>query len=149
MAAEENKAAFRRVPEEVINSGNLDLADEVVASDYIEHVRLPPGVPGGLEGFKAFFTMVRAAFPDLHYTLENVLAEGEMVAGHATVRGTHQGEFLGIAPTGREVTWTETHVGRFENGKLVEHWANTDDLGLMQQIGAVPELGEQGVEPSH
>ena len=64
-------------------------------------------------------------------------------------RGTHQGEFMGIAPTGREVTWTETHVGRFENGKLVEHWGNSDDLGMMQQIGAVPEPGEQGVEPSH
>ncbi len=64
--------------------------------------------------------MVRSAFPDLHYAVENTLAEGEMAAGHVRVRGTHQGEFLGIAPTGREVTWTETHVGRFENGKLVE-----------------------------
>ena len=149
MSVDENKAAFRRLPEEIINSGNLDLADEVFASDYIEHIPPPPGMPGGLEGFKAFFTMVRSAFPDLHYTVENVLAEGEMVAGHVTVRGTHQGEFLGIAPTGREVTWTETHVARFENGKLVEHWGNTDDLGTMQQLGAVPEIGEQGVEPSH
>ena len=93
--------------------------------------------------------MVLSAFPDLHYTVENVLAEGEMTAGHLTVRGTHQGEFLGIAPTGREVTWKETHVARFENGKLVEHWGNTDDLGIMQQLGAVPGIAEQGVEPSH
>ena len=57
--------------------------------------------------------------------------------------------FLGIAPTGREVTWTETHVGRFENDKLVEHWGDSDDLGLMRQLGAVPKMGEQGVEPSH
>ncbi len=61
----------------------------------------------------------------------------------------HQGEFLGVAPTGREVIWTETHVGRFEHGKLVEHWGDSDDLGLMQQIGAVLEMGEQEVEPSH
>ena len=64
-----------------------------------------------------------------------------MVAGPLTVRGTHQGEFMGITPTGNEVTWTETHVARFENGKLVEHWGNSDDLGMMQQIGAVSEPG--------
>ena len=80
MSADENKAAFRRIPEEIINSGNLYRADEVFASDYIEYVPTPPGVPGGLEGFKAFFTMVRSAFPDLHYTVENVLAEGEMTS---------------------------------------------------------------------
>jgi predicted ester cyclase len=147
--SEENKAAFRRIPEEIFNGGNLDLADEVVASDYIEHAPTPPGWPSGLEGFKMFVTTFRSAFPDLHYTVENSLAEGEMAAGNIIARGTHQGEFLGIAPTGREVTWRETHVGRFENGKLVEHWGNSDDLGLMQQIGALPELGEQGVEPSH
>jgi predicted ester cyclase len=149
MSAEENKVAFRRIPEEVFNSGNLDLADELFASDYIEHQPVSPGWPSGLEGLKMFVTMLRSAFPDLHYTVENTLAEGVMAAGHVTVRGTHQGEFLGIAPTGREVTWTETHIGRFENGKLVEHWGNGDDLSMMQQIGAVPKMGEQGVEPSH
>ena len=147
--SEENKAAFRRIPEELFNSGNLDLADELFSSDYIEHAPVPPGWPSGLEGFKMFVAMLHTAFPDLHYTVENVLAEGELAAGHVTVRGTHQGEFLGIAPTGREVTWSETHVGRFENGKLVEYWGNSDDLGIMQQLGAVPEPGEQGVEPSH
>ena len=99
-------------------------------------------MPGGLEGFKAFFTMLRAAFPDLRYAVENVLAEGDLVAGHLTVRGTHRGEFMGVAATGRQVTWTETHVGRVENGKLVEHWGNSDDLGLMQQLGAVPSPGQ-------
>jgi predicted ester cyclase len=96
-----------------------------------------------------FVTMLRSAFPDVHYTVENAVAEGDLAAGHVTVRGTHQGEFLGVAPTGREVTWTETYVGRFEHGKLVEHWGDSDDLGLMQQIGAVLEMGEQEVEPSH
>jgi predicted ester cyclase len=149
MSAEENKAAFRRIPKEVLNSGNPDLADEFFASDYIEHQPNPPGWPSGLEGFKAWVTLLHIAFPDVHYTVENVLAEGKMTAGHLTARGTHRGEFLGIAPTGREVTWTETHVGRYENGKLVEHWGNSDDLGLMQQMGAVPGMGVQGVEPSH
>jgi predicted ester cyclase len=149
MSAEENKAAFRRIPEEILNNGNLELADELFASDYIEHQTVPPGWPSGLEGFKMWVAMLRSAFPDVHYTVEHILAEGEMAAGHITARGTHQGEFLGIAATGREVTWTETHVGRFENGKLVEHWGDSDDLGLMQQLGAVPGTGEQGVEPSH
>ena len=149
MSAEENKAAFRRIPEEVLNSGNLELADELFASDYIEHTPVPPGWPSGLEGFKMFVTTLRSAFPDVHYTVETVFAEGEMVAGSITARGTHRGEYFGIAPTGREVTWTETHVGRYENGKLVEHWGNSDDLGVLQQIGAVPELGEPGVQPSH
>jgi predicted ester cyclase len=138
MSAEENKAAFRRIPEEVLNSGNPDLADEFFASDNIEHQPVRPGWPSGPERFKAWVTLLHSAFPDLHYTVENVLAEGEMTAGHLKVRGTHQGEFLGIAPTDRKVTWTETHVARFENGKLVEHWGNTDVLGMMQQMGAVP-----------
>ena len=149
MSAEQNKAAFRRIPEEVLNTGNLELTDELFASDYIEHTPVPPGWPSGLEGFKMFVTTLRSAFPDVHYTVETVFAEGEMAAGSITARGTHRGEYFGIAPTGREVTWTETHVGRYENGKLVEHWGNSDDLGLLQQIGAVPELGEPGVQPSH
>jgi predicted ester cyclase len=147
MSAEENKAVFRRIPEEVINTGNPDVAGEVIASDYVEHVPYPPGMPSGLEGWKLFFTMFHTAFPDMHYTVENILAEGDMVAMHVTARGTHQGEFMGVAPTGSEVTWTETHIGRFENGKLVEHWGNSDDLGMMEQFGAIPET-EQSEEAS-
>lgn len=147
MSAEENKAAFRRIPEEVINTGNPDVAGEVIASDYVEHVPYPPGMPSGLEGWKLFFTMFHTAFPDMRYTVENILAEGDMVAMHVTARGTHQGEFMGVAPTGREVTWTETHIGRFENGKLAEHWGNSDDLGMMEQFGAIPET-EQSEEAS-
>jgi predicted ester cyclase len=139
MSAEENKAAFRRIPEEVINGGNLDLADELFARDYIEHVPIPPGMPTGVEGFKAYFAMLRSAFPDLHYTVEAVLAEGDMTAGHLTARGTHSGSFMGIPATGRQVAWTETHIGRYEDGKLVEHWGNSDDLGMLQQLGAVPQ----------
>jgi predicted ester cyclase len=149
MSAEENKAAFRRIPEEVLNSGNLELADELFASDYIEHIPAPPGWPSGLEGFKMFVRTLRSAFPDVHYAVETVFAEGEMAAGSITAHGTHRGEYFGIAATGREVTWTETHVVRYENGKLVEHWGNSDDLGVLQQIGAVPELGQPGVQPSH
>ena len=141
MSAAENKAAFRRIPEEVINTGNLDLADELFAPDYVEHVAVPPGTPSGVAGFKAYFALLRAAFPDLRYTVEAVLAEGDLVAGHVTVRGTHRGEFMGIPATGKPVTWTETHVGRFAGGKLVEHWGDSDDLGRLRQLGAGPPAG--------
>jgi predicted SnoaL-like aldol condensation-catalyzing enzyme len=90
MSAEENKAAFRRIPEEVLNSGNLELADELFASDYIEHIPAPPGWPSGLEGFKMFVTTLRSAFPDVHYAVETVFAEGEMAAGSITAHGTHR-----------------------------------------------------------
>ncbi len=70
------------------------------------------------------------------------MAEADMVAGHMTVRGTHQGEFMGIPPTNREARWTETHIGRLENGKFVEHWADIDQLGMMQQLGVIPPPGQ-------
>ena len=142
MSTEENKAAFRRVPEEILNPGNLDLADELFAPDYVEHVPSPPGIPPGVEGIKTFYRALRAAFPDLHYTLEVLMAEADMVTGHVTARGTHQGEFMGIPPTNREVRWTETHIGRLENGKFVEHWADIDQLGMMQQLGVIPPPGQ-------
>ncbi len=138
MSVEANKAAFRRIPEDIFNTGNIELVDELFAAEYVEHQSAPPGVPTGVAGIKEFVTMFRAAFPDLHYTVEMTIAEGDIATGHVTVRGTHQGEFMGIPPTGKHVTWTETHIGRFENGKLVEHWGNGDDLGMMQQLGAIP-----------
>ena len=138
MSAEENKAIIRRIPEEVINTGNLDRVDEVIAADYVDHFPLPPGFPSGLEGFKLFWRMVLSAFPDLRYTVDDVIADGDKVVVRVTSRATHQGEFQGIPPTGRQVTWTEIHIGRLANGKLVEHWASVDQLGLLQQLGAIP-----------
>jgi predicted ester cyclase len=141
MSAEENKAAFRRLPEDVFNSGNLDLVDELVSSDYVEHQPVPPGWPTGLGGFKMFVTTLRSAFPDVHYTVENVLAEGEMAAGHVTARGTHQGESEAFGPpTGNRIDVTGITIERVsEEGKIVEVWTNFDHLGLMQQLGLVRE----------
>jgi steroid delta-isomerase-like uncharacterized protein len=137
MSVEANKAITRRIPVEVFNEGDLGAADEVIAADYTEHVPMP-GAPPGLAGFKQYVTMLRAAFPDLHYTVEDEIGEDDRVVGRMTVRGTHRGAFLGIPPTGKQVTWTEIHVGRVVDGKLVEHWANADMLSLLQQIGAIP-----------
>ncbi|MBI3978014.1 MAG: ester cyclase [Chloroflexi bacterium] len=138
MSVEQNKAILRRIPEEVFNKGNLAIADEIFAADYVEHVPLPPGLPAGLEGLKQFVTIVRSAFPDFHYTIDDVIAEGDQVVFRLTARGTQQGEFMGIPPTGKQATWTEIHIGRAAGGKLVEHWANYDHLGMLQQLGVVP-----------
>ena len=87
-------------------------------------------------------TMYRTAFPDLHFTVEDQIAEGDMVANRVTARGTHQGEFMGIAPTGKQVTVTGITIDRIAGDKLEESWASWDFLGLMQQLGAIPEPGE-------
>lgn len=139
MPAEENKATMRRIYD-VINEGNLDAAGGVIAEDVVEHATFPGQEPG-LAGFKQVIAMLRGAFPDLHFTIEDMIAEGDKVVARFTMSGTHQGEFMGIAATGNRVTITGIDVARFENGKGVEHWANQDDLGMMQQLGVIPAPG--------
>ncbi len=144
MSTEANKAAMRRIPAEVYNQGKLDVADEVLATDYTEHVPLPPGWPSGIAGLKQYVTMLRSAFPDFQYTVEDELAEGDKVVFRLTAQGTQLGEFMGIPPTGKRATWTEMHICRVADGKLVEHWANLDQLGLLQQLGVIPQPGQAG-----
>jgi steroid delta-isomerase-like uncharacterized protein len=138
-ASDTNKALVRRFYEDVINKGDMRLAEDVLAVDYVEH----PGLPGGesgLAGFKQFVAMVGTAFPDLHVTLEDLISEGDKVAARVTVSGTHKGVFLGsIAPTGKHVTWTGIDLIRIAGGKIAERWNQRDVLGLMQQLGAIPE----------
>lgn len=141
MATEQDRINFRRIPEEIFNQGKLELIDEIFASDYVEHDPLPPGVPGGREGLKQLIMALRAAFPDFHYTIEEQLAEGDKHVGRLIAHGTHQGDFMGIPPTGKTVSWGEIHFGRMVNGQLVEHWANQDQLGMLQQLGVIPMPG--------
>lgn len=138
--SEQNKAAFRAIPEKVINLGKFDTADQYFAQNYVDHA-LPPGLPAGVAGFQAFFTMLRTAFPDLQYIVEDVVAEGEKVAARVSVRGTMKGDFQGMKASGKTATWTEMHFGRYAEGKVVEHWATIDQLGMLQQLGfaAMPE----------
>jgi predicted ester cyclase len=138
MTTETNKTLIRRIPEELYNRWNLDVADEVFAPDYIEHTPLPPGFPTGLQAIKTYVTLLRAAFPDFHYTIEDTIGEGDRVVVRVTAEGTQSGEFMGIPATGRRATWTETHICRIADGKLVEHWVNSDQLGMMQQLGVIP-----------
>src|SRR4028119_13343 len=137
--SEGNKDLARRFMEEVYNKGNADFIDEVVASDYVAHdPTSPEGTGGGADGATRFVEMYRSAFPDLQMTVEDSIAEGDKVVTRWTARGTHQGELMGIPPSGNRVEVTGISVDRIEGGKFVEGWANYDALGMMQQIGAVP-----------
>lgn len=140
MASEQNKELYRRLIEECFAGGNLDIADEIIAPGAVDH-QAPPGVAQGAEGFKQVISMFRSGFPDLQVTVDQMIAEGDTVAARFTMSGTHQGEFMGIPPTGKRMEITGIDVVRIENGKMVEHWGNSDDLGMMQQLGVIPMPG--------
>ena len=140
MSTENNKALIRRVNEEAINQGNLALLDELVGSDYVEHDPNYPQPVRGAEGLKQYFQTFRSAFPDLHFTIEDIIGEGDTVAVRQTGRGTHQGELFGIPPTGKQLTVTAMHFHRFVNGKVVESWVNSDSMGMLQQLGVIPAM---------
>ena len=140
MAPEENKALIRRVIEEIWNQGNMAVVDELYATDCVRHTQ--PEDTYGLEGLRQSLTMQRTAFPDFHFTIEDIMAEGDKVAFRWTYRGTHKGEYMGIAPTGKQLTMPGISIIRIAGGKIVEVWAEMDMLGLLQQIGAVPPPGQ-------
>lgn len=133
---EDNKALNRRFVEEVINQGNIEAIDELLDPGVVDHAA-PPGFPTGREGAKQFFAMMRSAFPDLHLTIEDMIAEGDKVVMRSTWSGTHQGEFMGIPATGKRVTVSAIDISRVADGRMVEHWEQFDALGLMQQLGVV------------
>jgi steroid delta-isomerase-like uncharacterized protein len=143
VSAEENKALVRRSFEEVFNQGNLDAVEEIFAPDYVLHDPTSPEEIRGTEGMRQYVSMYRTAFPDLQQTIEDEIAEGEKVATRLTGRGTHQGELIGIPPTGNRVEAVGIVINRMSGGKIAESWANYDALGMMQQIGAVPAPAEQ------
>jgi steroid delta-isomerase-like uncharacterized protein len=138
MSIEQNKAIARRLTEEVFNRGNLAAVDEIMASDYVNH-SAPPNLPRGAAGTKAFVSMFRAGFPDLHITIEDMVAEGDKVAVRHVTRGTHLGVFLGIQPTGRSVEVSGIDMVRISSGQIAEGWGIIDQLGLMQQLGVGPK----------
>jgi steroid delta-isomerase-like uncharacterized protein len=137
--SEENKAVVRRFIDEVWNNGNLDAIDELVSEDQVDHdPGRPPDMPGGPEGMHQFVQMYRAAYPDTHLEIGEIVAEGDLVAYTWTATGTHQGELMGIPPTGKSVTVTGMALDRIRDGKIVESWGNYDSLGMLVQLGVVP-----------
>jgi steroid delta-isomerase-like uncharacterized protein len=143
MAAEENKALTRRVIEEIFTEGNLDLADDLIAPDCVNHDPAMPEEVHGIEGFKELVRMYRSAFPDLHVEVEDQVAEGDKVATRWTASGTHDGELAGIPATGNWVEITGMEISRISGGKIAEVCINSDDMGMMQQLGAIPSPEEQ------
>jgi len=137
MSLEANKALVRRWFEET-DKGRLGIIDELCASDYVDHSPPLPGMGDGKEAVRRANTALAAAFPDTVHIIEEQIAEGDKVVTRLRGRGTFLGECLGIPPNGKVVEITGISIHRIENGKLVEHWANADLLGLLQQMDGLP-----------
>ena len=135
--SDSDKATLRRIPLEVLNQGRIDVIDQVVSADYIEHTP-PPGYPADRQGLKSFVADFRSAIPDLSYEIDREVAEGDTVVQHVTATGTLQREFLGMTPTGKSATWDEIHICRMSGGACAEHWGLVDMLGVLQQLGLMP-----------
>ena len=142
MSTAENKALMRRFYEEVFNQKNLAAIDDFIAPSFVNHSAAQLGMAGGdLEHVTQFVSMVMQAFPDLHYTVEDLVAEGDQIAARLTLSGTQQGAFMGIPPTGKHVTISDIEIFRISGGKAVVCWVQADYLGLLQQLGVVPAMG--------
>jgi predicted ester cyclase len=141
MGTEENKASGRRFIEEALNRGNLAVADELAAPSFVDH-SLPPGVPPTLEGLKSFLMQFRAAFPDLHYTIEDQIAEGDRIVQRLTGTGTMKGDFQGMPASNKSARWSEIHIARWANGKAVEHWGVVDQMDMLAQLGFAQAPGQ-------
>jgi steroid delta-isomerase-like uncharacterized protein len=137
MSQEANKKAFRRLMEEGFSDGKLTVVDELFAPDFKEHQN---GVePATREGVKALIQQLRSIMPDVRLTIEDIIADEEKVWGRIKARGTHRGMFMGRPPTGKTVTVDVIDICRFEGGKIVEHWGVPDRLGMMEQLGLIPQ----------
>jgi steroid delta-isomerase-like uncharacterized protein len=135
--SEANKAHIRRVIEEVYNRGDLAVVDEVAASDLVIHASSQD--IRGREGAKQYVTALRAGFPDLRFTIEDQVAEGDQVVTRWSACGTHKGTFQGIPATGRQVRLVGADIDRIVGGKVIECWVHMDELGLMRQLGVVED----------
>jgi predicted ester cyclase len=132
----ENQKMIERIPLEVINNNKFELIDEIYAPNYVEHTP-QPGVPPTREGFKQTAMALKKAFPDLHYTIEDVVDGGDKIVHRLTASGTMKGDFAGMRATGKNATWTEIHIGRVVNGRLTEHWGVIDQLSMLVQLGVI------------
>ena len=125
--------------DEVFNKGNMKVMDELLSSNVVEHNPFPGQGPG-LEGFKKSLTELRQAFPDLHMTVDDMLADGDKVIIRSTMTGTHKGSFMNMPATGKQVKVEGIDIVRIKDGKAVEHWGVTDTMTMMQQLGVVPQM---------
>lgn len=138
MSVEENKAIVRRFYEQVMNNGQVELLDELMDAEFDDRGEALFGSLHGREVIRQGIVATRSILPDLHVTIEDMIAEGDMVGVRGLMRCTHQGEWLGITPTGNELTWKGIAMFRLANGRLMQRWFNSDGLSIVQQLGLVP-----------
>jgi steroid delta-isomerase-like uncharacterized protein len=143
MSTEQNKTLARRFWFEVFSQGNMTIIDEICDANWTYHDPSDPqgNWPRGPQGMRQLVNLYRSAFPDLHFTIEDQVAEGDTVVSRWIASGTHKGELMGIPPTGRQASVTGITIHRMVNGKIVEDWVNFDTLGMMQQLGIIPRPG--------
>lgn len=135
MTGEESKAVVVRWFAE-LDRGNLDIVEDLIAEDYVDHNPALPNLPPGREGVRQYVRILKTAFPDAAHVIDDIIAEDDKVMTRVTAHGTFLGECIGYQPTGRTVEISGIAVHRIANGRLIEHWAHADIAGFMQQIGA-------------
>ena len=126
---------IQRYFDELFNAGRLELVDELLHPEYVNHSPGSPDLPRGREGVAIVVRALRGAFPDLHYTIEDLVVGADAVATRTTLRGTHRGDFFGLATTGRAVEVAQITIERFREGRIVAHYRLTDELALQRQLG--------------
>ena len=136
-----NKAMIRRFVEEVKNKRQLEQLGDIFRADYKEHNATVSSFGPGIVGYRNFLNHLFTGFPEDTVTIDQIVAEGDMVTYRGTETGTHRAEFLGIPATGKSATWTEIQFFRIEDGKVVEHWVDIDIFSWFQQLGVIPAMG--------
>ena len=129
------KALMARIYDDIFTNGNLDLIDELLHENFVEHEELPPGIPPGREAPRAYMNLMRSAFPDFRADIQEMLQDGNKVITRAQFSGTHEGEFMGIPATGNKFAVTAVDIVEFEGDKAIGHWGVTDMAGMMRQLG--------------
>lgn len=132
----DNKQLYKQYVKEFLQDGDESAADRYIDSDVVTHDGMPGQAPG-LEGVKQTFRSLREAFPGMHVQVEDIIAEDDKVVGRFVVSGTNTGPFMGMPATGKTFTYDEIAIVRFKDGKIVEHWAEMDSMGMMQQLGVL------------
>jgi len=138
MPVQETKALVRRLLDEMNNRANIEIIDELVAPDFVEHEPNPPGIPPNREGVKSVFSLYHSAFSDIHAAIDDMIAEDDKVVVFMTVHATHTGEFAGIPPTGKRLAVQVLDIFRVAGDQVREHWGLTDRLSMLQQLGVIP-----------
>jgi steroid delta-isomerase-like uncharacterized protein len=148
MSAEDNKALVRRYCEEAWNKHNPAVVDQIYATDFVDRSPDIPGIPHTRDGLKQFMGVYLRAFPDANMTIEDQLVEGDRVVTRWTGRGTQTGQFMEMPPSGKKVAVPGVQIDRFSGGKIVEEWTLFDQLGMLQQLGAIPAPAQPAVASS-